>query len=61
MQAIGWAFLLLIFAGYFTWMILEMGTHAVTHAWPMLGVLVAAVAGGLAATLGLLIGRRGGR
>jgi hypothetical protein len=59
-QAIGWAFILLILAGYFAWMTIEMGAHAVTHAWPMLGVFVAAIAGGLAATLGLLIGRRGG-
>ena len=59
-QAIGWAFVLLILAGYFAWMTLEMGAHAVTHAWPMLGVFVAAVAGALAAILGLVIGRRSG-
>lgn len=59
-QAIGWAFILLILAGYFVWMTVEMGAHAVTHAWPMLGVFVGAIAAGLAATLGLIIGRRGG-
>jgi hypothetical protein len=58
-KAIGWAFILLILAGYFAWMTVEMGAHAVTHAWPMLGVFVAAIAGALAATLGLIIGRRG--
>lgn len=57
-QAIGWAFIFLILAGYFLWMIVEMGGHAVTRAWPMLGVLVAAIAGGLAAALGLALGRR---
>jgi hypothetical protein len=35
-----------------------MGGHAVTKAWPMLGVFVAAVAGAIAATLGLMVGRR---
>jgi uncharacterized membrane protein (DUF485 family) len=60
-QAIGWAFVLLILAGYFAWMIVEMGGHAVTRAWPMLGVFVAAIAGAIAATLGLMIGRGGGR
>lgn len=57
-QAIGWGVVLLILAGYFAWMIAEMGGHAVTKAWPMLGVFAAAVAGAVAATLGLLIGRR---
>ena len=57
-QAIGWAAVLLILAGYFAWMIAEMGGHAVTKAWPMLAVFVAAIAGAIAATLGLLIGRR---
>lgn len=61
MAVIGAAFLLLILAGYFAWMIMEMGQHAVTHAYPMIGVLVAGVAGALAATLGLVVGRRGGR
>lgn len=58
--AIGWAFILLILAGYFAWMTVEMGAHAVTHAYPMLAVFAAAVIGGIAATLGLLIGKRGG-
>lgn len=57
-QAFGWAIVLLILAGYFAWMIVEMGAHAVTKAWPMLGVFGAAIAGALAATLGLLVGRR---
>jgi hypothetical protein len=60
-QAIGWAVILLILAGYFLWMILEMGGHAVTGGWPMLGVFVAAIAGAIAATLGLMIGRTGRR
>lgn len=59
-QVIGWALILIILGGYFAWMIIEMGAHAVTHAWPMVGVLVAAVVGGIAATLGLAIGRRSG-
>jgi hypothetical protein len=58
-QAIGWAFILLILAGYFAWMIIEMGAHAAPRAWPMVGVVVAAVAGSIAATLGMIIGRRG--
>jgi hypothetical protein len=60
LRAIGWALVLVILAGYFAWMIIEMGAHAVTHAWPMLAVLVAAVAAALAATLGLIVGRRSG-
>lgn len=61
MQVIGWAAVLLILAGYFAWMIIEMGGHAVTGGWPMLGVFVAAIAGAIAATLGLMIGRSGDR
>lgn len=57
-QVVGVAFVLLILAGYFAWLILQMGNHAVTGAWPMVGVVVAAVVGGIAATLGLMIGRR---
>lgn len=57
--AIGWAFVLLVLAGYFAWMIVEMGAHAVTGGWPMLGVFVAAVVGGVAASIGLMIGRSG--
>jgi hypothetical protein len=60
-QVIGWAAVLLILAGYFAWMIIEMGGHAVTGGWPMLGVFVAAIAGAIAATLGLMIGRSGDR
>lgn len=59
-QVIGWAVVLLVLAGYFAWMIIEMGAHAVTGAWPMVGVFAAAVAAGIAATLGLIIGRRSG-
>lgn len=59
-QVIGWAFVLLIGAGYFAWLIVQMGGHAVTGAWPMVGVVVAALAGAVAATLGLLVGRRSG-
>ena len=58
-QVIGIAFVLLILAGYFAWMIVEMGAHAVPRAWPMVGVVVAAVAGSVAAALGMVIGRRG--
>lgn len=57
-QVIGWAFVLLILAGYFAWMIVEMGAHAVPKAWPMVAVIVAAIAAGIAASLGLAIGRR---
>ena len=60
-QAIGWGVILLILAAYFAWMIIEMGGHAVTGGWPMLGVFVAALAGGIAAALGLMIGRTGRR
>jgi hypothetical protein len=59
-RVIGWAFILLVLAGYFAWMIVEMGEHAVSGAWPMVGVFAAAVAGGIAATLGLMVGRRRG-
>jgi CHASE2 domain-containing sensor protein len=59
-QAIGWAFVLLVLAGYFAWMVVEMGAHAATGAWPIVGVFAAAVAGAIAATLGLIVGRRGG-
>jgi hypothetical protein len=58
-QVIGVAFVLLILAGYFAWMIVEMGAHAVPKAWPMVAVLAAAVAAAIAATLGMAIGRRG--
>lgn len=58
-EVIGVAFVLLVLAGYFAWMIVEMGAHAVPRAWPMVGVVVAAVAGVIAATLGMVIGRRG--
>lgn len=57
-KAIGWAFVLLVLAGYFAWMIIEMGAHAVLKAWPMVGVIVAAIAAGIAASLGLVAGRR---
>ena len=59
-QVIGWAFVLLVLAGYFAWMVVEMGAHAATGAWPIVGVFAAAVAGAIAATLGLIVGRRGG-
>jgi hypothetical protein len=58
-QVIGWAIILLILAGYFAWMIVEMGAHAVPRAWPMVALIVAAIAGAVAATLGLVFGRRG--
>lgn len=57
---IGWAFILLVLGGYFAWMVIEMGAHAVTGAWPMIGVFAAAVAAAVAAALGLIVGRRGG-
>jgi hypothetical protein len=55
---IGWAFVLLVLAGYFAWMIIEMGAHAVPKAWPMVAVIVAAIAAAIAASLGLALGRR---
>lgn len=58
-QVIGSGVVLLILAAYFAWMIIEMGGHAVPRAWPMVGVVVAAVAGSIAATLGMIVGRRG--
>ena len=58
---IGTTFVLLVLAGYFAWMVIQMGGHAPTGAWPMVGVFAAAVAAGVAATLGLVLGRRGGR
>jgi hypothetical protein len=59
-QVIGWAIVLLVLAGYFAWMIVEMGAHAVVGAAPMIGVFAAAVAAGIAATVGLMVGRRRG-
>jgi hypothetical protein len=57
-QVIGWALILLILAGYFAWMIVEMGAHAVPKAWPMVAVIAAAIGAAVAASLGLMLGRR---
>ena len=55
----GWAFVLLILTGYFVWMIVEMGAHSVNGAAPMIGLLVAAAVGSVAAGLALVAGSKG--
>jgi apolipoprotein N-acyltransferase len=57
-RAIGWVFILLILAGYFIWMTLQMGTAAVSGAAPMIAFLGAAAVGIAAAGLALVLGRR---
>lgn len=57
-QAIGWAFVLLVLAGYFLWMTVEMGSAAVSGAAPMIAFLVAAFVGIAAAGAAMAIGRR---
>lgn len=57
-QAIGWGLVLLVLAAYFLWMIVEMGTAAVSGAAPMIAFLVAAAIGVAAAGLALALGRR---
>lgn len=57
-QAIGWGLVLLVLAGYFLWMTVEMGTAAVSGAAPMIAFLVAAAIGIAAAGLALALGRR---
>jgi hypothetical protein len=57
-QAIGWGLVLLVLAGYFLWMTMEMGTAAVSGAAPMIAFLGAAAVGIAAAGIGLAIGRR---
>jgi apolipoprotein N-acyltransferase len=57
-QAIGWVLVLLILAGYFLWMTMEMGTAAVSGAAPMIAFLGAAAVGIAAAGLAMVLGRR---
>ena len=57
-QAIGWALVLLVLAGYFLWMTVEMGSAAVSGAAPMVAFLVAAAIGIAAAGLAMALGRR---
>ncbi len=57
-QAIGWALVLLVLAGYFVWMTFEMGTAAVSGAAPMIAFVVAAAIGIAAAGIALAVGRR---
>lgn len=57
-RVIGWVFILLILAGYFIWMTLQMGKAAVSGAAPMIAFLGAAAVGIAAAGLALAIGRR---
>jgi apolipoprotein N-acyltransferase len=56
--AIGWGLILLILAGYFIWMTLQMGKAAVSGAAPMIAFLGAAAVGIAAAGLAFAIGRR---
>ena len=57
-QVIGWAFVLLVLAGYFVWMSVEMGAHSVNGVGPMVAVFGAAFAGLIAAGIALASGRR---
>jgi hypothetical protein len=57
-RVIGWAFVLLLLAGYFVWIIAEMGSHSVSGAGPMIAVFGAAFAGLAAAGIALASGRR---
>jgi flagellar basal body-associated protein FliL len=57
-QIIGVVFVLLILAGYFVWMTIEMGTAAVSGAAPMVAFLGAAFVGIAAAGAALAIGRK---
>ncbi len=57
-QAIGWGLVLLVLAGYFVWMTVEMGTAAVSGAAPMIAFLAAAAMGVAAAAIALAVGRR---
>jgi apolipoprotein N-acyltransferase len=59
LQVIGWAFVLLVLAGYFLWMTVEMGRAAVSGAAPMIAFLVAAFIGIAAAGAAMALGRRG--
>ena len=59
-KAIGWGLVLLVLAGYFLWMIMEMGTAAVSGAAPMIAFLVSAAIGVAAAGIDLAVGRKRG-
>jgi hypothetical protein len=57
-QAIGAGLVLLILAGYFLWMTMQMGTAAVSGAAPMIAFLGAALVGCAAAGAALALGRK---
>lgn len=57
-QVIGVVFVLLILAGYFLWMTIQMGTAAVSGAAPMIAFLGAAFVGIAAAGAALALGRK---
>jgi hypothetical protein len=57
-RAIGWIVVLLILAGYFMWMIIEMGAAAVSGSAPMFAFLIAAAIGIAAAGAALALGKR---
>jgi flagellar basal body-associated protein FliL len=57
-QVIGVVFVLLILAGYFLWMTIQMGTAAVSGAAPMIAFLGAAFVGIAAAGAALALGKR---
>ena len=57
-KAIGSAFVLLILAGYFLWMTVQMGSAAVSGSAPMIAFLVAALIGIAAAGAAMALGRR---
>ncbi len=57
-QAIGAGLVLLVLAGYFLWMTMQMGTAAVSGAAPMIAFLGAAAVGIAAAGAALVLGRR---
>jgi hypothetical protein len=57
-KTIGSVLVLLVLAGYFLWMTMEMGTAAVSGAAPMFAFLGAAAVGCAAAGVALALGRR---
>jgi len=57
-KTIGSVLVLLVLAGYFLWMTLEMGTAAVSGSAPMFAFLGAAAVGCAAAGIALALGRR---
>jgi apolipoprotein N-acyltransferase len=57
-QVLGVVFVLLILGAYFVWMIIEMGSAAVSGAAPMIAFLGAAVVGIAAAGAAMAIGKK---